>query len=117
MKFKLDENLSPSLAALFASQGHDAHSIIEQSLSGKPDALVIEVCRTESRCLVTFDLDFANIHAYPPSSNQGIVALRLTNQSHASAEAAVQRILPLLKSEPLAGSLWIVEDHRVRIHS
>jgi len=36
--------------------------------------------------------------------------------SHASAEAAVRRILPLLKSEPLAGSLWIVEDHRVRIH-
>jgi len=117
MKFKLDENLSPSLAILFAPEGHDVHSIIEQSLSGNPDSRVIEVCRMESRCLVTFDMDFANIHAYPPSAHQGIIVLRLANQSHASAEAAVQRILPLLKSEPLAGSLWIVEDHRVRIHS
>jgi hypothetical protein len=33
MKFKLDENLSQTLAALFGSEGHDAHSIVEQSLS------------------------------------------------------------------------------------
>lgn len=117
MKFKLDEDLSPSLATQFASEGHNAHSIVEQSLSGKPDTRVIQVCRTESRCLVKFDMDFANIHAYPPSSHHGIVVLRLTNQSHASAEAAVRRILPLLKSEQLAGSLWIVEEHRVRMLS
>ncbi len=67
MKFKLDENLSPALAEKLTSAGHDAHSVIEQSLGGRPDSQVIEVCMREGRALITLDLDFANIQAYPPS--------------------------------------------------
>ena len=79
MKFKLDENLSPSLAAGFAAAGHDAHSVVQQSLGGQPDAIVIDVCRHEQRVLVTLDLDFANILAYPPAQFTGIVVLRLAD--------------------------------------
>jgi hypothetical protein len=32
MRFKLDENLSPLLAALFSAAGHEAHSVTEQAL-------------------------------------------------------------------------------------
>ena len=63
MKFKLDENLSPSLAALFEAAGHDAHSVIQQALGGQPDERVVEVCSHETRVLVTLDLDFSNILA------------------------------------------------------
>jgi hypothetical protein len=42
LKFKLDENLSPALAGAFAVAGHEAHSILEQSLGGKSDAAAIE---------------------------------------------------------------------------
>jgi hypothetical protein len=35
VKFKLDENLSPSLAKLFAAEGHDAHSVTEELLNGQ----------------------------------------------------------------------------------
>lgn len=56
MKFKLDENLSPSLAAVFAAAGHDAHSVVEQALGGQPDERVIDVCRRERRMLITLDL-------------------------------------------------------------
>jgi Domain of unknown function (DUF5615) len=41
VKFKLDENLSPSLAALFAADGHEAHSVVQQALGGQPDERVI----------------------------------------------------------------------------
>jgi predicted nuclease of predicted toxin-antitoxin system len=116
MKFKLDENLSPSLASLLVSEGHDAHSVVAQSLGGKPDTRVIEVCKSESRCLITFDLDFSNIHAYPPAEYPGIIVLRLSNQSNALAQTAIRRIVLLLQSEPIDRSLWIVEDHRIRIH-
>lgn len=116
MKFKLDENLSPSLAAIFAAAGHDAHSIVQQSLGGEPDHRVIDVCSREGRALVTLDLDFSNIHAYPPSAFAGIVVLRLGNQSHIATEAAVRRMLSILPKEPLIGLLWIVEEHRIRIH-
>lgn len=71
-EFKLDENLSPSLAAIFLSAGHDAHSITDQQLNGQPDDRVIEVRQRELRALVTLDTDFSNILAYPPSRFSGI---------------------------------------------
>ncbi|MFP5307149.1 MAG: DUF5615 family PIN-like protein, partial [Gammaproteobacteria bacterium] len=67
MKFKLDENLSPTLANLFAGVADDVHSVTEQALNGQPDTRVIDVCRREGRTLLTLDLDFSNIHAYPPA--------------------------------------------------
>ena len=63
MKFKRDENLSPSLAELFTATGHDAHSVVQQAL-------------------VTLDLDFSNILAYPPADSLGLVVLRLSDQAH-----------------------------------
>ena len=116
MNFKLDENLSPSLADIFVAGGHDAHSVVQQALGGQPDERVIEVCTRERRALVTLDLDFSNIHAYPPAASAGIVVLRLASQGHAVVEAAIRRVLNLLPQEPLAGMLWIVEEHRIRIH-
>lgn len=115
MRFKLDENLSPSLAALFAAAGHEAHSVVEQALGGATDERVMDICRREQRALVTLDSDFSNILAYTPSEFTGIVVLRLTDQTHATVEAAIQRMLVLLAEEPIAGMLWIVEEGRIRI--
>ncbi len=115
MKFKLDENLSPSLARLFTAAGHDAHSVTEEHLNGQPDERVINACDRELRVLIMFDLDFSNIQAYPPQSHAGIVVPRLASQDHKAAEAAVDRILALLPHEPLTGTLWIIEEDRVRI--
>lgn len=116
MKFKLDENLSPTLAAIFIAAGHDAHSVTEQNLNGQPDDRVIDVCNCEQRVLVTLDLDFSNILAYPPAQFSGIVVLRLSNQAHPTVEAAIRRVLELLPPEGVTGTLWIVEDHRIRAH-
>jgi len=115
VKFKLDENLSPSLSALFAEGGYDAHSVVQQALGGQPDERVIDVCSREHRALVTLDLDFSNILAYPPANFAGIVVLRLANQAHVTVKAAIQRVLELLPQEPVAGMLWIVEERRIRI--
>jgi predicted nuclease of predicted toxin-antitoxin system len=115
VRFKLDENLSPSLAEMFAAAGHEAHSVAQQSLGGQPDARVIEVCSGEQRVFVTLDLDFSNILAYPPAEFAGIVVLRLADQAHVAVQAAIRRLLDLLDKESVAGCLWIVEDHRIRI--
>jgi hypothetical protein len=39
VNFKLDENLSPTLAAGFLAAGHDAHSVLEQALGGAEELL------------------------------------------------------------------------------
>ena len=73
MKFKIDENLSPSLATMFEAAGHDAHSVVQRALGGEPDERIIDVCSREQRALITLDLDFSNILTYPPAKYPGIV--------------------------------------------
>jgi predicted nuclease of predicted toxin-antitoxin system len=115
VKFKLDENLSPTIRTLFESAGHDAHSVVQQNLGGASDERVIDVCRREGRVLITLDLDFSNILSYPPSGFAGIVVLRLPDQAHATVKSAIERVLDLIPAEPLMGTLWIVEERRIRI--
>ena len=116
MRFKLDENLSPTLAAEFLAAGHEAHSVLEQALGGASDPRVIEVCRLEDRALVTLDLDFSNIQRYPPAHYAGIIVLRLGTQAHRPVAAALADAIRLLEREALSGRLWIVESGRIRIH-
>jgi predicted nuclease of predicted toxin-antitoxin system len=115
VKFKLDENLSPTLVEVFSATGHDAHSVVQQALGGATDERVLDVCRREQRALVTLDLDFSNILAYPPADCPGLNVLRLPDQAHVTVKAAVQRVLDLLPEQPLTGALWIVEEHRIRL--
>jgi predicted nuclease of predicted toxin-antitoxin system len=77
MKFKVDENLPMEVAKQLVTAGHDALTVSDQQLSGHVDSEVIDVCRNEGRALVTLDLGFADIRAYPPAAYPGIVVLRL----------------------------------------
>ncbi|MGH8261121.1 MAG: DUF5615 family PIN-like protein [Steroidobacteraceae bacterium] len=116
MKFKLDENLSPSLSAILSDVTQDIHSVTDQALNGQPDERVIDVCRQEGRALITLDLDFSNIQAYPPAKFAGIIVMRLRTQAHDVLTAALRNVAALLSQQPLAGTLWIVEENRIRIH-
>ena len=115
MEFKIDENLHSDAATLLRRHGHDAVTVYEQRLRGGSDEEVIGVCRCEGRALVTLDLDFADIRTYPPTEYQGIVVLRLRDQSRQSALSVLERVVPLLSAEPLAGRLWIADESQVRI--
>jgi predicted nuclease of predicted toxin-antitoxin system len=117
LKFKVDENMPVEVAALLAQAGHDALTVADQQLGGHSDPDVADVCQRESRVIVTLDLDFANIRTYPPADYAGIVVLRLARLDKRRVLSAVQRLLPTLDQEPLAGKLWIVDETTVRIRS
>ena len=114
-RFKLDENLPRDARILLADAGHDAHSARDERLGGGPDARILEACLNEDRILVTLDLDFASIRAYPPSSHRGIWVLRPVTQSIENILAVLRGALALLVKEPTDKRLWIVEPTRVRI--
>ncbi len=117
MKFKADENLPGEAAELLRSAGHDASTILEQSMGGEPDPDVASVCRREQCTLVTLDLGFADIRTYPPEEYPGLIVLRLRRQDKAHVVGVIEQLLPVLETEPLTNRLWIVEEERVRIRS
>ncbi len=117
MKFKTDENLPREVVGLLRQEGYDTLSVVDQQLSGHPDSDVAQACEEEKRALITLDLDFADIQTYPPENYSGIVVLRPRLQTVLSIVRLTTRAVALLGAEPLAGNLWIVDEHQVRIRS
>ena len=115
MRFKVDENLPDDIAEALRSRGHDAMTVHDQSMRGNSDARLSDVCRAEGRAIVSFDLDFANVRDYPPGDYPGLIVLRLADQSRPYVLRIFASVLDLLDREELAGCLWVVEEHRVRI--
>ena len=115
MRFKIDEHLPVEITELLDQHQHDAVTVADESMSGAVDPDVAQVCQKEARALITLDLDFSDIRAYPPEEYQGIIVFRPGLQSITTLVRLTARIIPLLDQEPLIGHLWIVEDHQVRI--
>src|SRR5688500_1213342 len=99
MKFKIDENLPIEFATILIEAGYDALTIVDENLQGEIDPYVIDVCVQEERVLITLDLDFADIRAYPPHRFPGIIVFRLKSQDKPRLVGVLRRILPLLKQE------------------
>jgi predicted nuclease of predicted toxin-antitoxin system len=115
MRFKTDENVHPAAAALLRTHGHDATTVWDQGLRGRPDGDVASACLREDRALVTMDVGFADIMSYPPERYRGLIVLRLKDQGRRRVLEVLSLMLPMLESERLPGRLWIVDDSSVRV--
>jgi len=115
MQFKLDENLPQEARNVLTAAGHDAVTVLDQRLGGKPDNVVASVCNDEDRILITLDTDFSNIIRYPPAIHPGIIVIRVEDQSKFNVLSLFDAILASLKKESPARKLWIVEPHRIRV--
>ena len=116
MKFKLDENFGTRTQQIFRQRGHDVQTVREETLQGSSDRRIYDVCCNEARCLVTFDLDFADPIHFPPKKSGGIIVIRVPrNPSLSLLEALIENFLNALEREPFDRDLWIVEIGRIRI--
>ena len=117
MKFKLDENFGARTQRLFVDAGHDVKTVRQQSLGGASDERLYTVCLKEQRCMVTLDLDFANVLRFPPQKSSGIAVIRLAqNPSLETLEELIRQLLIALESMSISKQLWIVELGRIRVH-
>jgi hypothetical protein len=58
-------------------------------------------------------LDFSDIGQYPPAGHRGIWVLRPETQSIENTLSVLRGALALVRDEPTANRLWIVEPGRV----
>jgi predicted nuclease of predicted toxin-antitoxin system len=114
VKFKIDENLPKEFAQHLRPEGFDAETVSEEKLSGKEDVDLFERCQEEGRILITLDLDFANVRAYPPSLHAGIIVFRPRTQDKPTLISLLRRFIPLLQKKSPNRQLWIVEADRIR---
>jgi predicted nuclease of predicted toxin-antitoxin system len=112
--FKADENLPVEAAVLLRQAGIDVATVLDERLGGHSDSDISKACRSEGRALLTLDLDFANIEAYPPADHSGIVVVRLARQDKAHVLGLLGRLASHLATADLTGRLWIVEETRIR---
>jgi predicted nuclease of predicted toxin-antitoxin system len=116
MKFKLDENLGYQAANLFAKLGHRVETVRQENLGGAPDSIIFETCIREQSCLVTLDLDFADIVRFPPEATSGVAILRLPKGASVNILLALlSTLLTAVRTQSVAGNLWIVEPGRIRV--
>lgn len=115
MQFKVDENLPLEIAEKLHASGQDVLTIVEQGMSGASDLNVANVCKKEKRVIVTLDLDFADIRAYPPDQFYGIIVLRVKSQDKHHIIDTFNQVIALLGKEPLVNHLWIVEENQIRL--
>ena len=117
MKFKIDENLPIEIAELLRQAGYDAATVYDQNHVGKADADIASICQLEQRAVVTLDLDFADIRAYPPRQYSGLIVMRLKQQDKPYVLEIAKRLIKALSIETLTGHLWIIDEKRIRIRN
>jgi predicted nuclease of predicted toxin-antitoxin system len=115
VKFKVDENLPAEVARLLVSAGHDAATVLDEGLAGEMDETILAACVDEKRALVTLDLDFSNVRAYPPREYCGLIVLRLSRQDKPHVLKVLGQVVELFECEQIDGLLWIVEEDRIRV--
>ena len=62
----------------------------------------MQACRTEGRILITLDLDFSDIRAYPPGTYPGIWVLRPPKQTFKAIEALVRAGIRLMRNKTVS---------------
>ncbi len=117
MKLKLDENLGRQAEELLRRQGHDVQTVAAEKLWGSEDAHLIQICRSEGRCLVTLDMEFGNPLLFQPSAYEGIAVLRLPRKpSPGDLFNVVKTLAGALTQEAIRGKLWIIQRGKVRVY-
>ena len=114
MKFLVDMPLSPALADWLVEQGHDAVHTVELELNRASDTAILELARSDSRVVITADLDYPRLMALAQTEGPGLVLFRGGNYSEYESVARLKRGLETIPIEELPRSIIVVEKKRVR---
>lgn len=104
------------VAAWLREQGHDVLHLRDQSLQRLPNGEIFTKAISESRIILTFDLDFGEIAALARGWKASVVVFRLHNTRTANVLERMASVLVDCSDILQKGAVVVVEEtrHRVR---
>jgi predicted nuclease of predicted toxin-antitoxin system len=115
VRFLLDMNLSPVLAARLRQQGHDALHAMDAGYGDLPDGEIFRRAAQDHRIVITFDLDFGNIAAATGDPATSVILLRLKLTRPSYLWDRLQVAIGQTGDAFQAGVIVLVEDARIRV--
>jgi predicted nuclease of predicted toxin-antitoxin system len=117
VKLLLDEGVALRAAASLRDAGVDTRHVLELSLQGEPDEILLDWAKREDRVLVAHDSDFHRILAMTQATKPSAIRLRGAAVGHADVTAQLIELLrnPDLTSALRVGAVVSVTDTQVRV--
>ena len=116
MKFLVDQNLSPTVAALLTAAGHDAIHLRDRAMERATDNAVLDFARLENRILISADTDFGFLLARAGSTRPSFLLLRRGTERRAAEQAElILDNLGEVEDELAAGCVVVLTDEHVRV--
>ena len=115
MKFLADMGVADHTVAALRAGGHDVVHAREIGLRSRPDSDILAEARSQSRIVVTFDLDFGDLLAAGGDALPSVLLLRTQNQRPSVVTPRVLDAVARFASELESGALIVVEDAEFRI--
>lgn len=115
MKFLLDENMPPSLAAMLVGLGHEARHVFDIGYNNTPDFKIAAFAAVSGEALITHDTDFGTLLALSGESRPSVILFRWKKISAKSVFYFLEERLPELADALESGSFIVVDEHKIRI--
>jgi predicted nuclease of predicted toxin-antitoxin system len=102
IRFHLDENVAPVIAAALRRYGADVTTTVEAGLRTAPDHAHMAFAKREQRIIITHDNDFLRLAAEDPS-HPGIVYCHQVEHSLGDIIRGLHLIFQVLTPEEMQG--------------
>ncbi len=109
--------ISPKTVSFLLDLGHDAIHLHEQGLDRLEDSEILNKARTESRVILTHDLDFGELVAASRTRLPSVVVFRLRNRHPTRVNLYLTRVIDEHEPALEQGAVISVAEGQVRVRS